>query len=473
MSGVAALHGLTVAAPDGTVILDRVDLELPAATVTALIGESGAGKTTLAHALLGHLGPGLRRISGTARVAGHDPFTRTGQRALRGQVTAYLPQDPASALNPRRTILGHLRTAARISHPGERRAARSDRIRAAAEAAAFDAELLHRHASRLSGGQAQRALLAWTFVTRPELLILDEPTSGLDPVTALRVGTAFASLPWRPAVLLISHDRDLVAHTAGCAWQLTAGQLRSVAAAPPHKPAAAATAVAGPTSVPPVGPAVLAADRLTIHRGASRLLSEASLTLHAGELVAVQGPSGSGKTSLARTLCGLAPPTAGRLSVQGRPVAWEAATRARAGGPFVAYVGQDARAALHPQERIRRTLTRALAAGARRGPAVDPDLTGLLKRFGLPDDVLDRTPDRLSGGQRHRVALARAIAAAPTVLVCDETTASLDRVTRELVLDALDELRRHTGLPVLAVTHQDAVAARADRVLTLTGGDLR
>lgn len=101
------------------------------------------------------------------------------------------------------------------------------------------------------------------------------------------------------------------------------------------------------------------------------------------------------------------------------------------------------------------------------------DLHDLLKRFALPDTLLEHTPDRLSGGQRHRVVLARAVAAAPDMLVCDESTASLDAATETHVLDALDDLRHRHATPVLLITHRHRVAARADRTLTLSEGQLR
>lgn len=467
MSALATAPGLRITAGAGTTLLDDVHIRLTEGRVTALLGPSGAGKTTLAHALLGHLAPGLSRDGGTVTVAGHDPFAPAGRRALLGRVTGYLPQDPTSALDPHRTILAQLRTADRIAR--STRDGRTARIRAAAEAAAFDERLWRRRIAQLSGGQGQRALLAWTFVTRPRLLLLDEPTSGLDAETARRVAGAFGELPWEPAVLLITHDDALVARVADEVIRLEAGRVascddQSVAMAPP---AGRPNGDAGT-----VGDPVLAAEGLTIDRGELRLMDGASLALGAGELLALRGPSGSGKTALARALCGLAPPQAGSLRLRGAVVPWEAARRARRGA-YVAYVGQDARAALNPHETVRRTLQRARQVAERRGEHDLHEPAELLDLLALPATVLDRRPAELSGGQRHRVALARALAAAPVALVCDETTASLDAATAGLVLDLLDRVRRETGVPVLLVTHQDAVVARADRVLTLAGGDLR
>ncbi|MDG4799965.1 ATP-binding cassette domain-containing protein [Micromonospora sp. WMMD980] len=477
MSMVARVRGLTVTAPDGSRILDAVGLELTSGRVTGLVGPSGSGKTTLALGLLGHLGRGLRREAGSVEVDGVDPFSPAGRRRLRGRTTGYVPQDPASALDPRRRLGAQLRTAARIAWPQDDRAARAARIEQAARDAALDPPLLHRYPGQLSGGQAQRGVLTWTLVTRPALILLDEPTSGLDPDTALRVSQRFTGLPWRPAVLLISHDLALVNRIADETLVMDRGRLspaRRHAPAPAPARAAASTSV---TATPPPGNgtvrAALAFEGVTVRHGALRVLDDAGARVDVGEILAIRGTSGSGKTSLARALCGLAPPAAGRLLVDGTPVSWDAADRARTGQPYLAYVGQDARAALNPHETVRRTLTRALAANPRRGRPAGWTLEEIVERFALAAEVLDRTPDRLSGGQRHRVALARAVAAAPAVLVCDESTASLDRDTEAHVLDTIDHLRRRDGTPVVLVTHSGHLAARADRVLTLADGQLR
>jgi peptide/nickel transport system ATP-binding protein len=419
----------------------------------------------------------MRLTAGTVRVDARDPFDPAGRRALRGRVVSYLPQDPASALDPAHPLAAQLRTTARAAHPSASRRELNQRIRAAGEAAAFDLALLDRYPAQLSGGQAQRALLAWTFLTRPRLLVLDEPTSGLDADTARRVGDAFARLPWGPAVLVISHDRDLVARTAHRTLHLLHGRLahahvsgHSSTAPVSENAASAALRAVGPGPAP--NHPVLSMTGVAIRRGPRELLRDGELHLGSGELLAIRGPSGAGKTALARAVCGLAPPHRGILQLHGSTIPWDAAHRARHRAPFLAYVGQDARAALNPRESVRRTLHRALDTARRRSRDTPEGPEAVLKLVGLGAGALDRTPDQLSGGQRHRIALARALAAGPTALVCDETLAALDHVTAQQILDTLDGLRRDTGLPVLLITHQDRVARRADRILTLHEGRL-
>ncbi|NLU79138.1 ABC transporter ATP-binding protein [Micromonospora sp. HNM0581] len=469
MTVIVEVRGLTVTAADGTAVLNAVDLDVVRGRVTGLVGPSGSGKTTLALCLLGHLGRGLRRTAGAVEVAGADPFLPAVRRRLRGRVTGYLPQDPLGALDPRRSVAAQLGTAARIARPQEDRAARRARVEQAAHDAALDLALLRRYPGQLSGGQAQRAVLAWTLVTQPELIVLDEPTSGLDAGTAYRIGRRFSTLPWQPAVLMISHDVALVDDVADVTHSMRNGRL-SIAGRGIGAPMASAPARRSATGDRMTA---LSFEDVTVRHGPLCILRNVSGRVGAGEMVGIRGASGSGKTSLARALCGLAPPATGRLLVRGMPVSWDAVARVRAGEPYVAYVGQDARAALNPRETVRRAIARSLVAAARQGRArATWSVEEIAERFALAPELLDRTPDRLSGGQRHRAALARAVAAVPTALVCDESTASLDRDTESRVLDSLDGLRRD-GTAVLLITHSDRVATRTDRILTIHQGHLR
>ena len=503
--GVTGATGATAAADangatagEGAALLRGIDLRIAPGEVVGLSGPSGSGKSTLLHALAGHLSPGTRVTAGTVRVHGVDPLTPAGRRLLRGRVVGHVPQDPASALDPARTALHHIRQAARRSAGRAGRADLGRLVLDAAHDAHLDPALLRRRGSELSGGQAQRVILAALLAGRPAVVLLDEPTSALDAATADLVARYVAELPWRPAVVLASHAPDVLARTGARVITLRDGMQGQAPRPLPGPGAPASVRPAAPASARPAGPApapapapaqpnapasasaparptppapALNVSALRIRFGAHQVVDEASLRIPAGGILAIRGRSGAGKTSVGRAIAGLLVPEAGALEVAGTRLPWPGDDRSAPQKPLVGLVLQDSRAALHPGETVRTTLARAGRAAVRQGsPAADP--AELLARLGLDPLLLDRRPHELSGGQRQRVAIARALAAAPALLVCDEITASLDAATERTVLDALDEARARTGVGILLITHSATAAARADRVLTLADGRL-
>lgn len=487
MNPAIEVRGLTIrgaadAGGAGPTLLDGIDLRVASGEVVGLSGPSGSGKSTLLHALLGHLSPGTRVTAGTVRVHGVDPLTPAGRRLLRGRVVGHVPQDPASALDPARTALHHIRSAARRSGGGARRADLGRLALEAARDAHLDPALLRRRGSELSGGQAQRVILAALLAGRPAVVLLDEPTSALDAETAGLVAQHVARLPWLPAVVLASHSPDVLARTGGRILTLRDGAQgpgpAPAAATPPraHRPVTAGARTSAPAVCAEPGhagsvPDAVEVSGLRIRFGAHSVVETAAFRIPPGGILALRGRSGSGKTSIGRAIAGLLVPETGALDVAGTRISWAGADRSRAQKPLVGLVLQDARAALHPGESVRTALVRAGRAAVRQGsPPADP--AELLARFGLDPRLLERRPHELSGGQRQRVAIARAMAAAPTVLVCDEITASLDATAERMALDALDEARRRTGVAILLITHSPTAADRADEVLTLDDGRL-
>lgn len=438
-----------------------------------LVGRSGAGKTALAHALFGHTRPGITRTGGSVRVAGHDPFTAGGARRVRGRAAAYVPQDCASALPAERRVGWVLdRAARRAGVPrGELSAARD----AVMGGLGLDPGLARAFPHEISGGQAQRVAVATALLAGAKLLVLDEPTSGLDPRAAAELARLLRRGTGGAAVLLVSHDTDLVTEVTTRRLTMDSG---SLAVAPPNSPARpvpppapeSATSARRPVEPPrPGGAALLRAEGVTAGHGVEPVLRGVGLELRAGECVAVMGPSGAGKTTLARVLAGGLVPDAGRLWLREQPCPWAVTRRGGGDRLLVAHVDQDSRGALNPRETVEVALRRARRAALRCGLAPEP-AAELLRAVALPAAAAGRLPGELSGGERQRVNLARALAAAPQMLLCDEVTASLDAGTEQRVLALLAELRVERGLAVLLITHRAAVAATADRVLELRHG---
>ncbi|MEV0829962.1 ABC transporter ATP-binding protein [Nonomuraea rubra] len=463
---------LTVTDRAGTVIVDRLSLRIAPGEVLALVGPSGAGKTTVLRAVLGALPPGLRQVGG--RIEWHGAPVRSPRR-WRRRTVGFLGQDPASALHPlldaraavREALTGSARDAGAAGRKALTGSARDAGAaeRALAEVGLDPAVLGRRRPHQLSGGQAQRVALARALAADPELLVLDEPTSALDPA-ALALALARVRRrrgDGRSVTLVVSHDLGVVRELADHVVRLGPGEGTD----PAPRAAIRPTVIAGEP--------VLEVRGMTIAQppGGTPLLSDVHLAIRAGEAVALLGPSGSGKSTLLRALAGLHPAEQGQATVAGRPLPWPVTERSPAAVRTLALVGQNPLDVLNPARTVGAALARPLRTlrGLPRRTARAGALR-LLATVGLPEDLAHRCPAALSGGQRQRVALARALAGEPAVLLADEITAALDTRTAAQVLDLIDTLRHETGLAVLAVTHDPAVAARADRVLRTEDGRL-
>jgi peptide/nickel transport system ATP-binding protein len=487
---VLVVQGLTVCGPDGTRIVDGLDLAAKPGEVVALGGPSGAGKTTALLAIVGVLADGVRRTEGTVTWNGVPIRPGRATRQWRRQQCGVLGQDPRAALHPRRSV--HAAVAESLAPSGCTRIGRvpadqgvldrASAVDAALRAVGLDPdELGGRRPHQLSGGQAQRVALARALVTDPALLLLDEPTSGLDPA-ALDIAAAAVRSRRAGVTLLVSHDLEFVADLADRVVDVGPARTFPIASQsrPPRhvaeKPTCARPNRRAPEGAPDptAGKPVLAVRGLRLAQppGGPPLLDHVDLTLHPGEMVAVLGPSGCGKSTLLRALAGLHPVEAGTLRTSAGTLPWPVRDRDILGLRSLALVGQSPLEVLNPARRVRAALLRPLhkQRGLRRAEA-HAEAGRLMVAVGLAPKLLDRYPAALSGGQRQRVALARALAAGPAVLLADEITAALDGSTTTHVLDLLDTVRA-TGRAVLLVTHESAVAARADRVLHVAGGTL-
>ncbi|WP_187370029.1 ABC transporter ATP-binding protein [Streptomyces boluensis] len=483
---VAEIEGLRVEI-DGRAVVDGVHLRVRAGTVTALIGSSGSGKTTTGLALLGEYPAGARV---TGRV-----------RAPDGLV-GYVPQHPGAALNPARRIGALLRDIARtqVRHLPRRERARTAHervLRSLALAQLPDSEaLLRRYPHQLSGGQQQRVVLAQALLLGARVIVADEPTTGQDALTKQRIVERFTAVAREGiALVLLSHDLDVVHALADEVLVLRAGRVvesgpaARVASAPRHPWTAellAADSALGRTESHtmqadaepephPHRPApVLTSGPLTARHGRTTVLRVPELALRTGESLAVVGRSGSGKTTLARCLAGLHRDHDGLLLLDGTPLPRSLRDRDRDQLAAVQYVFQDARAAFDEHrpvlDQVARTAVRLRGlAPAEAAAEALATLTGL----GLTGDTVRRRPDRLSGGELQRAALARALLARPRVLICDESTSGLDPVTRRGILDRLAALLRDRhDLSLVLITHDLDTAALADRIAVLDAGEL-
>ncbi|MFD7430031.1 dipeptide ABC transporter ATP-binding protein [Streptomyces sp. NPDC059818] len=461
-----------------------LSFSLEAGGALGVVGESGSGKSASAYALLGlHRGTGAK-VGGSVRVAGVDVHTAddTALRGLRGAKAAMVFQDPLSSLDPYYAVGDQIAQVYRVHHRVSRRAARTRAVEVLDRVGIPDA--VRRSRSRpheFSGGMRQRALIAMALACEPELLIADEPTTALDVTVQAQILDLLHELRRETGMglLLVTHDVGVAAESVDDVLVMRSGlavergPVAQVLGAP-REPYTKALLSAVPRIAPePGGPAdaagravldraevLVQADgvRQVFGRGKSALtaVDGVSLTVRHGETLGVVGESGSGKTTLGRMLVGLLEPTSGSLTRVDR----------------VQMVFQDPVSSLNPRRSVGESVADPLRArGQRDEGAIRARVRDLLERVGLDPEQYDRYPHEFSGGQRQRVGIARALAAEPRLIVCDEAVSALDVTTQAQVTALLAGLQEELGLALVFIAHDLAVVRQvSDRVAVMRHG---
>lgn len=456
-------------------ILDGLCFTVARGETLAVIGDSGAGKTSLARLLMGLLlgGPAAIRPrpgfhwSGRALVGDLDVLRATPRelRRFRGRQAGMVTQALADALNPHMTLRQHLREVMSLHHlPGS--------VEDVCAAWNIPAHLCDRHPSGLSGGEIQRVLTALAMMPRPPVLILDEPTASLDFANRARAVTAFHQGRESRCQVLITHDLDLARQLADRVAVLKAGRIVEIGKTQDILPLP--DRCIGPVAVAASPPACIGGQPgLHVHElrhsfGGVPVLRDLSFHVPKGGCLAILGESGAGKSTLARILAGLEPLQAGQIR-------WVSAQGARSvdlAPQRGAMVSQHPHRAMARHFTVAQVLSEALTLAGRRSGAQAGVRTArdLLETVALPvsPGFLAQRLATLSGGEALRLAIARALAAQPDFLITDEPTAALDITAREKILNLLLRLKNERNLAMILVTHDGEVAARlADDILQL------
>ncbi|RYH11142.1 ABC transporter ATP-binding protein [Tropicimonas sp. IMCC6043] len=471
-------------------IIKGVDLTLHRGEVMGLIGESGAGKSTIGAAAMGYARDGTRISDGSIEFDGMELTTASEaeRRALRGSRIAYVAQSAAASFNPSHKIIDQHTEAPVHYRIRKRFEAQEDAMQLYEQLRLPNPkEIGFRYPHQVSGGQLQRAMTAMAMSCRPDLIIFDEPTTALDVTTQIEVLAAIRDIvdEFNTAAIYITHDLAVVAQMADTIKVLLRGEeveqapTRQMLDNPQEDYTKSLWAVRSFHSEqrhrPTDGtePLISVQNVDAAYTGGVKVLDDVSFDIYPGMTVAVVGESGSGKSTTARCITGLLPPMSGQILCKGEPLPPRYKDRTRDQLRQAQMIYQMADTALNPKVKISEIIGRpAQFYGGLHGPALKQRVDELLDLIELdPAKFYSRYPPELSGGQKQRIGIARALAAEPEFIICDEVTSALDQLVAEGILKLLDRLQQELGLAYMFITHDLAtVRSIADEVVVMQHG---
>jgi oligopeptide transport system ATP-binding protein len=484
-------------APDGEVhAVKGLNIEVRKGETLAIVGESGSGKSQTMMAMMGLLAAN-GRVTGSARYRGKEliglPVKALNE--VRGAKITMIFQEPMTSLDPLYTIGDQIAEPIRY-HRGLSKAKARER--------ALDLlKLVHIHdperrltayPHELSGGQRQRVMIAMALANDPELLIADEPTTALDVTIQAQILALLKELKERIglAIIFISHDLGIVRRFADRVAVMRRGEVvetgaaSQIFAAPTHdytKMLLAAEPTGHKTPPAPNALQLISAKdvSITFHIGGGLLSGKAfdlkavddvSLSLREGQTIGIVGESGSGKSTLGRLLMRLLDGE-GRIMFRGRDISRADLSEMRPLRREMQFVFQDPYGSLSPRMTAGEVITEGLLVHEPQLGRMDRDRRAVeaLVEVGLDPASRNRYPHEFSGGQRQRLAIARAIILKPKVVVLDEPTSALDRSVQKQIVDLLRDLQAKHKLAYLFISHDLAVVrALSDYIMVMKGG---
>ncbi|WP_109313204.1 ABC transporter ATP-binding protein [Ruegeria sp. AU67] len=473
--------------PHDIEIVHGVSFDLERGKVLGLIGESGAGKSTIGLASMAYGRGGVELTGGEVWVNGRDILKtpHSDIRNLRGGEVAYVSQSAAASFNPAKKIMDQVVEAA-VEHKKFSRKEAEGRARELfAKLGLPDPDNIgDRYPHQVSGGQLQRCMTALALCPEPDLVVFDEPTTALDVTTQIDVLMAIkeAIRDTGVAALYITHDLAVVAQVSDDIMVLRMGNTveygntDQIINNPQEEYTKALVSVRSieHEEKKPTPESVLSVEGITArYKGLNfDVLHNVNVELHPGQTLAVVGESGSGKSTLARVITGLLPPRDGEITFAGRKLSGDLKGRSREDLRELQMIYQMADVAMNPRQTVGTIIGRPLEFYFNmRGAEKRKRIVELLDEIELGEKYMDRYPAELSGGQKQRVCIARSLAAKPKMIICDEVTSALDPLVADGILKLLLDLQKIEDVAYLFITHDLAtVRAISDSIAVMYQG---
>lgn len=473
--------------PHDIEIVHGVSFDLERGKVLGLIGESGAGKSTIGLASMAYGRGGVEITGGEVWVNGRDILsTSLGDiRKLRGGEVTYVSQSAAASFNPAKKIMDQVVEAAVEQKKFGRKQAEGRARELFAKLGLPDPDNIgERYPHQVSGGQLQRCMTALALCPEPDLVVFDEPTTALDVTTQIDVLMAIkeAIADTGVAALYITHDLAVVAQVSDDIMVLRMGntveygttdQIINNPQEDYTKALVSVRSIEHEEKKPTPEP-VLSVDGITArYKGLNfDVLHNVNVELHPGQTLAVVGESGSGKSTLARVITGLLPPRDGEITFAGRKLSPDLKGRSREDLRELQMIYQMADVAMNPRQTVGTIIGRPLEFYfGMRGAEKRKRVIELLDEIELGEKFMDRYPAELSGGQKQRVCIARSLAAKPKMIICDEVTSALDPLVADGILKLLLDLQKIEDVAYLFITHDLAtVRAISDSIAVMYQG---
>lgn len=469
-------------------IVKDVCLNLKPGKVMGLIGESGAGKSTIGLSAMAYGRGGVRITGGEVSLNGRDIMKADakGLRSLRGKEVTYVAQSAAAAFNPALRLMDQVIEGTLLHGVATRAVAEERAVELFSALGLPDPENIgRRFPHQVSGGQLQRVMTAMALCPHPDLIVFDEPTTALDVTTQIDVLAAIknAIRLTGVAALYITHDLAVVAQVSDEILVLRNGKMIEQGTAQQiienpveeyTKELVSAHKIQHEEKVPTDNPVLRVEGVSASYGGTLEVLTNISVDIHPGQTLAVVGESGSGKSTLARVVTGLLPPSKGRITFNGVDLSKALANRKLDELRELQMIYQMADVAMNPRQTVGTIIGRPLELYfGMRGAEKRTRVSELLDQIEMGDGFYDRYPAELSGGQKQRVCIARSLAAKPKLIICDEVTSALDPLVADGILKLLLDLQKKEDVAYLFITHDLAtVKAIADSIAVMYQGKL-